>query len=50
MTAQPCEQRDVVDDRALRLVEADVLADPQPKRAGAQDVLHRLAETEVGGQ
>jgi SAM-dependent methyltransferase len=33
-----------------RPVEADVLGDPQPERAGSEDVLHRLAEAEIGGQ
>jgi hypothetical protein len=47
MTAKPREQSDVVDNRPLGLVEADILGDPQAKHARAQDVLHRLANPEV---
>src|SRR5216683_6796188 len=41
------EQRRVVDDRSLVLVETEVLGETQRDPALAQYVLHRLAEPEV---
>jgi hypothetical protein len=41
------EQRRVVDDCALFLVEPQRLTEPQRDEALAQDVLHRLAERQV---
>ena len=41
------EQRRVIDDRSLVLVEAEVLGETQRDPALAQYVLHRLAEPEV---
>jgi hypothetical protein len=50
MAAQPGQQRDVVDDRSLGLLELEVLGDTEPEYAGTQHVLHRLAEPQVRGQ
>jgi hypothetical protein len=50
VTAQPREQRDVVHDGSLGLLELQMVGDPEPENAGAQHVLHRLAEPEVRGQ
>ena len=50
VAAQPGQQRDVVDDRSLGLLELEVLGDTEPEYAGAQHVLHRLAEPQVRGQ
>jgi hypothetical protein len=44
------EQRRVIDDRSLVLVEAEVLGEAQRDPALAQYVLHRLAEPEVDTQ
>ena len=44
------QQRGVVDGRALGLVEADELTEPQRDQALAQHVLHRLAEPEIDPQ
>jgi hypothetical protein len=46
--ADPGEQRDVVEGDALGFVEADPLAEPRGDAPRAQDVFHRLAQTEVG--
>jgi hypothetical protein len=50
MAAQPGQQRDVIDDRSLGLLELEILGDTEPEHAGAQHVLHRLAEPQVRGQ
>ena len=50
MAADVDEQGRVVDDRALLLVEADALGEPQRDQALAQDMLHRLAEAEVDAE
>ena len=44
------QQRRVVDDRPLLLVEADPLGQPQRDQALAQHVLHRLPEAEVDAE
>ena len=44
------EQRGVVDDRALVLVEPDALGEPQRDQALPQHVLHRLPEAEVDAE
>ena len=44
------EQRGVVDDRALLLVEPDALGQPQRDQALPQHVLHRLPEAEVDAE
>ena len=44
------EQRRVVDDRALVLVEPDALGEPERDQALPQDVLHRLPEAEVDAE
>jgi hypothetical protein len=41
------EQRGVVDDRSLLLVQPERLREPQRDQALPQDVLHRLAEAEI---
>ena len=50
VTAEPRQQRDVVDDGAVGLVQPDIVRDPQPENARPHDVLHGLPETKVGGQ
>ena len=50
MASKPREQRDVVDDRALRLAELQVLSDAQTQDARPQHMLHRLSEAEIRGQ
>ena len=50
MAADVDEQRGVVDDRSLLLVEPDPLGEPQRDQALAQHVLHRLAEAEVDAE
>ena len=44
------QQRRVVDDRALLLVEPDPLGEPQRDQALPQHVLHRLPEAEVDAE
>ena len=44
------EERGVVDDRPLLLVEPDSLCDPQGDEALAQHVLHGLPEPEIDAQ
>ena len=44
------EQRGVVDDRPLLLVEAEVLGKAERDPALAQHVLHRLAEPEIDAE
>ncbi len=41
------EQRGVVDDRPLLLVEPDALGEPERDQALAEDMLHRLPEAEI---
>lgn len=50
MAADVDDQRGVVDDRALLVVEPDPLRHPQRDQALAQHVLHRLAEAEVDAE
>src|SRR5262249_17189210 len=50
MTADVHEQRRVVDDDALTVVEADPLGQPQRDQALPEDVLHRLPEAKVDTQ
>jgi len=47
---QPREQRHVVDDCPLVLVELEVLGDAEREHAVAQHMLHRLPETQVRGE
>ena len=44
VTPHPCEQAGVIDDGALRLVEAHLLAQTQRDEAGADHVLHGLTQ------
>jgi hypothetical protein len=44
------EERGVVDDRVLVLVEPDPLAEAQRHQALPQDVLHRLPESEIDAE
>ena len=44
------QQRRVVDDRPLFLIETQVLGEAKRDLALAQDVLHRLAEPEIDAQ
>ena len=50
VATQPCEQRHVVDDRPLGLVELEVLGDAQAQHARPQHMLHRLPQPEVRRQ
>ena len=50
VTSHPREERGVVDRHALRLVQADALAQAHRDQALAEDVLHRLPQPEVGTQ
>ena len=50
VTSHPREERGVVDRHALRLVQADALAQAHRDQALAEDVLHRLPQPEVGPQ
>ena len=50
VTADVDEQRRVVDDGSLLLVEPEPLRESQRDQALAQNVLHRLAEAEVDPQ
>ena len=50
VATQPREQRHVVDDRSLGLVELEVLRDAEAQHARPQHMLHRLPETEIRGQ
>jgi hypothetical protein len=50
VTADVDEQRRVVDDRPLPLVEPHPLGQPQRDQALTQDVLHRLTEAEIDPQ
>ena len=50
MAADVDEQRRVVDNDTVALVEADPLGQPQRDQALPQDVLHRLPEAKVDAQ
>jgi hypothetical protein len=50
MAADVDEERRVVDDRALVVVETDVFGEMQRDESLPQYVLHRLAEAEVDSQ
>ena len=50
MAADVHEQRRVVDDDAVVVVEADPLGQPQRDQALPQHVLHRLPEAKVDAQ
>ena len=50
VTADSHQQRRVVDDRALLLIEPDPLGQAQRDQALPQHVLHRLAEAEIDPQ
>ena len=50
VATQPREQRHVVDDRPLGLVQLEVLGDAQAQHARSQHMLHRLPEPEVRRQ
>ena len=50
MAADVHQQRRVVHDHALTVVEADALGQTQRDQALAQDMLHRLPEAKVDAQ
>ena len=50
VTPDPYQQRGVVDDGPLLLIETGTLGQPQRDHALAQHVLHRLAEAKVDPQ
>ena len=50
MAADPGEQADVVDDRALRVVEAQVVRERHAQQARPLRVFHRLPHAEIGAQ
>src|SRR6266567_2377842 len=50
MAADIHQQRRVVDDDALALIEAGALGEAQRDQTLAQDVLHRLPEPEIDAQ
>jgi hypothetical protein len=50
MAAHPRQQRDVVHDRALGLVQPQAFAKPQRQHRLPQHMLHRLTQTEVNSQ
>jgi hypothetical protein len=50
MATQPREQRHVVDDCPLGLVQLEVLGDAQTQHARSQHMLHRLPQPEVRRQ
>jgi hypothetical protein len=50
MAADPRQQRDVVDDHALGLIETAALAEPEGDHALPKHVLHRMAQPQIGAQ
>jgi hypothetical protein len=50
VAAQPGEQRNVVDDGSLCLVQLEILRYAEGQHARAQHMLHRLPEPEIRGQ
>jgi hypothetical protein len=50
VAAYPDQERGVVDDLTVGLVQVHPLGQPQRDQALAQDVLHRLAHTQVGAE
>jgi hypothetical protein len=50
MTAHPRQQRDVVHDGALRVLQRQPLSEAEREQALAQHVLHRLPEPQIHAQ